>query len=76
MKYKVKIRKFLFWKTFTVVGHRFDKDSNRMDFFFEDGGVVSYGKWDKYDLKLGQDWVLATKKMMEKESGQPVSLAV
>lgn len=76
MKYKVKIKRYLFWKTFTVIGHSYDKDCNRMDFYLEDGGIISYGNWSKYDLKLGQDWALAVKKQMEKESGQNVNLAL
>ena len=76
MKYKVKIRKSFFWKNLTVIGHRFDKETNRMDFYLENGGIISYGKWDQYDMKLGKDWVVATQKLMEKESGQAVRLNV
>lgn len=57
-----------------VVGHRLDKDTDKMDLFFEDGTILSIGKWSGYSMKLGKDWVIATKKRIEKEAGQNINL--
>lgn len=77
-RYKFKYRKSngLFWKTIVAAGHKFDKELDRMDVFHENGAISSIGQWSKYDLKLDTDWVLFTKKQMEKESGQEVKLAI
>jgi hypothetical protein len=74
--YKFVYRRKLLWKSLKATGHRLDKELNRMDIFHEDGSITSLSQWSKYDLKLGTDWVLFTKKQMEKESGQDVKLAV
>jgi hypothetical protein len=76
MTYKIFYRKRFFWKRILVVGHRLDKELNRMDFYIPDGSIMSLTKWDRYDMKLGIDWVLFTKKQMEKESGQQIPLNV
>jgi hypothetical protein len=76
MTYKILYRKRFFWKSITVIGHRLDKELNRMDFYIPDGSIVSLTKWDRYDMRLGLDWVLFTKKQMEKESGQQIPLNV
>lgn len=76
MKYKFKFKKYLLWKCITAVGHTYLKDMDRMDIFDESGGVLSLSKWSTYDLKLGTDWVLATKDKMEKEAGRPIALNV
>jgi hypothetical protein len=75
MEYKFTYRRRFFWKTLVVEGHRFEKETNRMELFFKDGSVLSISQWSKYDLKLGTDWVLAVKKQMEKEAGQPVPVS-
>lgn len=75
-KYKFKFKRFLFWKSITAIGHSYLKDMDRMDIFDELGGVISLSKWSSYDLKLGADWVLATKEKMESESGQNITLGV
>ncbi len=76
MQYKLYYRRGWFWKSVTVIGHKFQQDYNRMDCFLPDGSIFSVGNWDKYDLRLKTDWVLATKKQMEKESGQDIKLTV
>ena len=43
-------------------------------YFFKDGSIISLSEWSKYDLKLGQDWLLRTKKDMERESGLDIKL--
>jgi hypothetical protein len=76
MKYKFKYKKGFFWKSVTVTGHQTIKEMDRMDLIKEDGSIISLSQWSKYDLKLGQDWVLAVKKTMEKEAGQSIGLEV
>lgn len=74
--YNFVYRRRLFWKSIKATGHRLDKELDRMDIFHEDGSITSLSQWSKYDLKLGTDWVLFTKKQMEKEAGQKIDLAV
>ena len=72
MSYSFKYRNGFFWKKEAVIGHQLNPDLNRMDLFLEDGSIRSIGEWSKYDLVLGTDWVLFTKKKMEEESGQEI----
>lgn len=74
--YKFKYRKNLFWKTETVIGHGLNLEANRMDLYFEDGSILSIGKWSEHDVRLGTDWVLFTKNNMEKEAGRDIKLSV
>lgn len=74
--YKFKYKKYFFWKTIKAIGHRYDKDIDRMDIYHTDGSITSVPKWSQYHLILGTDWVLYTKKQMEKEAGQSIPLAV
>lgn len=76
MVYIFKYKRWFFWKKKTVVGHKLDKELNRMDLYFPDGTIYSVPEWSKCELYLGHDWLLFTKKQMEKESGQPISLTV
>jgi hypothetical protein len=64
------------WRSVTVIGHRVDKELNRADLFLPDGSILSIPSWDKCELYLGTDWVLFSKKQMEKEARQPVTLNV
>jgi len=52
------------------------KPQNSMVLYFEDGSLERIAEWDKYDMKLGTDWVLAIKKQMEKETGTDVKLSL
>lgn len=49
-------------------------NKNKMILFFEDGSLRTISDWENCELKLGTDWVLFTKKNMEKESGQNINL--
>ena len=51
-------------------------DRNKMVLWFEDGGLKTISNWHDCELKLGTDWVLATKSNMEKESGQQIKLNI
>jgi len=74
--YNFVYRRRMLWKSLKATGHRLDRELDRMDIFHEDGSITSLSQWSKYDLKLGTDWVLFTKKQMEKEAGQKIDLAV
>jgi len=50
------------------------KPQNSMILYYENGSIERICNWDKYDLKLNTDWVLATKKSIEKEIGQDVKI--
>lgn len=58
------------------MGHRYDKDIDKMDVYHVDGSITVIPRWSRCHLFLGTDWVLFTKKQMEKESGQNIQLAV
>lgn len=72
MTYKIKYRKFLFWKTETIIGHKYDKELDRLHIFYLDGSLKEIASWSKCDVMLGRDWLDACKKFMEKESGQSI----
>lgn len=74
--YRFRYKKFLFTKCIVAIGHKWNKDSDRMDVYHENGSITSIAEWRKYTLFLGTDWVLFTKKRMEKEAGQTISLNV
>ena len=76
MKYKFCFRKNFFWKKYIVIGHKYEEKQDKMVIFFEDGGFQEICEWHKCELKLGSDWVLTTKKRMEKESGIDVKLDI
>jgi hypothetical protein len=60
------------WRVFEVVGHRFEKDLDKMVLYFEDGGIREIAKWSNCECRLKTDWALAMKKAMEKESGAKI----
>jgi len=74
--YKFKYRKRGLWKCVKSIGHKLHPELDRMDIYHEDGAITSISQWSKYDLRLGTDWVLFTKKQLEKEAGQKVELSV
>lgn len=76
MNYVFKYRRKIITKKLKAVGHKYLADLNRMDVFHENGSITSIPKWSDCYLFLGTDWVLYTKKQMEKESGQQISLNI
>lgn len=74
--YKFTYKRHLLKKQIKAVGHNWDKNSDRMDIYHQDGSITSLAKWSSYTLYLGTDWVLYTKKAMEKETGQSIKLTV
>jgi hypothetical protein len=77
-EYVVKYRKSgtFFWTLKKVVGTRVEKEADRLILFFADGGIQEVAKFSNYDVKLGIDWVLATKDRLEKEAGTNLKLSV
>jgi hypothetical protein len=53
-----------------------DSDNSRMVLYFEDGSLQVIANWKECELKLGQDWVLATKSKMEDVAGRDIKLSV
>lgn len=76
MKYLFCYRRKWFWKKITVVGHGYEQSQDKMILYFENGGLQEICEWSKCEIKLGPDWVLAKKKMMEMESGVDVKLNI
>lgn len=74
--YKFRYKKTWLTRTIVAIGHRWDKESDRMDVYHQTGAITSIAEWRKYTLYLGTDWVAFTKTQLEKESGQNVKLAV
>lgn len=57
------------------MGHRYNKEEDRMDIFLsESAGVKSIGEWSKCDLHLGRDFILFQKEQLEKEAGQNIKV--
>ena len=63
-----------FWRKTKVIGYRLSSDDGRMNLFFKDGGILEIPDWNIYMCRLGMDWVLATKRQMEKEAGRDIKL--
>lgn len=59
-----------------LIGHRYDETVGKMVFYFEDGSIQEVPHWHECGIMLGKDWVLYTKRQMEKQAGQPIPLAV
>lgn len=76
MTYKFKWRRILFQHTRKVIGHKYAVELDKMILYAEDGSIEEISHWKDCSARLGVDWVLATKKNVEKEVGQPVSLKV
>ena len=58
-----------FWKKISrVIGHDFDKESNLMTIFLENGGIQTIRNWSFYELKLKGDFGLFMKDKALKEA--------
>lgn len=69
MQYKFRYRRILFWRSFTVVGHRYEESQDKMVVYFPDGGCQEIKRWRLHEVKLGPDWMMAVKKDMESKAG-------
>jgi len=77
--YRFKWRRLrrLFWRTEKgLIGHRLDKEQNKMVLTFSDGSLKEVQEWMSCQVSLGVDWVLFVKNLMEKEAGQNLKLNV
>jgi hypothetical protein len=75
-----KRHRWLPWNKKTVVGHAFETFQNQMTgsmvLYNTDGTIYIIPNFvGKCYMKLGTDWLLAQKKQMEKEAGQPIQTA-
>ena len=68
--YTVKIKRNTqwFWRSYKVRGHNLN-EVGRMDLFLEDGSIISLSDWNKYDMKLGLDFIAHNQKEMSKQAG-------
>jgi hypothetical protein len=76
MTYKIRYRRFLFWRSLEVLGHRYEPGMDKLVVFRPDGSVEEIPRWSRCALRLGLDWKEAIRKQMEKEAGQPVVVGV
>ena len=67
--YLFKWKRRLFFHTKKVVGHRYEKEQDKMVLFFENGGIREIKLWTQCENVLGSDWALIMKKQMEQQSG-------
>jgi len=61
-------------KRHTVVGHRLDQNQDKLVLFLPDGGVMEVSHWRDKEMTLGADWVLAQKRALEVQAGQPIPI--
>lgn len=74
MEYKIKYKRIgsWFWTTKTIIGSGV-KD-NRLNLYYKDLTLEEVPKFDELQVKLGNDWKLATQEAMSKESGQDIKV--
>lgn len=75
-RYVFKWKRNFFWRSRIVVGHNFAADQNKMILYYEDGGLEEIAFWTSCSIRLGKDWVDATRKEMEKKAGLSIPLNV
>lgn len=75
-KIRYKYTGFGFWKSKKIIGSQLADKHDRLTLYFKDGGILEIPQFSKLQIKLGADWVLATKEKMEKESGAKINLEV
>lgn len=76
MKYIFRWKRRFFWNKKIVVGHRYEKESDKMVIYFENGGLMEISKWTLCEAKLGPDWVIAQKKSLEAQAGTAIPLQI
>lgn len=76
MKYKFCWKSKFFWKTSLVTGHKYLPEQNKMVLYLPNGSIREISSWTSCEARLGIDWVLATKSMMEREAGTSIKLNV
>lgn len=76
MQYNFTWKKRFFWKTIKVIGHGYDEKQNKMILYMPDGAIREISEWNKCEVSLKSDWVLAIKKDAESKAGITIPLAV
>lgn len=54
----------------------YDKDIDKMVLYLENGGIKEISNWSNCECELGLDWVLETKKAMERSIGQTIPMDI
>ena len=75
MTYVFKFRRWIFWQKFTVIGHGYIADQDKMALYTVEG-IREIKKWKQCEANLGSDWKLIQQKRMEEEAAQKVPLKV
>lgn len=71
MRYKITFKRLGFFskkQSVIVKGHNYDATTDKLVLFFPNGTIREVARWKDCEVFLGEDWVLATKKEMEKEA--------
>ena len=76
MTYLFKWRRCFFWRSRRVSGHHYAPEQNKMVLYKPDGSIEEIVNWEKCAGRLGTDWVLFTKRQMEKQAGTNIQLNV
>jgi len=66
--YKFKWRRYFFWKTVLVTGHKFEEEQNKLILYLQDGSIREIKHWLDCECKLGADWVNLTKESIREET--------
>ena len=72
--FKFKKRRCFFWNSVKIIGHRYDKNQDKMILYIKNGSVEEIAEWSKCSIRLGVDWVIAVKSNMENTSGHTVKI--
>ena len=72
MRYKFSWRRWIFWHTKEVAGHRWEENQNKMVLHFPNGGIQEVKRWKDCECRLGADWYNQTLRNMELTAGQKI----
>ena len=59
-----------------LIGHKLDRDQNKMVVYYQDGSIQEIVDWNSCGVYLGTDYILFEKESMEKSAGQNIKLNV
>lgn len=75
MTYVFKWKRGLYTHKKVVIGHEWIKDQDKFLLTLPDGSYFEIAEWHLCAIRLGVDFVLYKKKVMEEQAGQPVQLS-
>jgi len=75
-RYFYHYKKKWFWKKIQIIGHQWNKETDKMVLYLPNGGIQELPNYSKLEVKLNEDWVLSIKEQAEKESSQKINLEV